>query len=127
MTSHHIASHENTPRKCYSADEETFNCESLGGLIDDNELEVGATYWEADAIEISHDDNIDVHGILENMDERLYEEVGEIADCDYSDVPPEAKDELAALIAAWAAKHVNLRYWKVRNVKELKVTSEDMT
>ena len=117
---------EKTQRKCYSVDEETFNCESLGELIDDNELEVGATYWEADAIEISHADNIDVQGILENMDERLYDEVGEIADCDYSDVPQEAKDELAALIFCWAEKHVNLRYWKVRNDKELKVTSEDM-
>jgi hypothetical protein len=116
---------EKTQRKCYSVDEETFNCDSLEELIDDNGLEVGATYWEADAVEISHADNIDVHGILENMDERLYEEVGEIADCDYTDVPQEAKDELAALIAGWAAKHVNLRYWKVRNAKELKVTSED--
>ncbi len=118
---------EQTQRKCYSVDEETFNCESLEELIDDNGLEVGATYWEADAIEISHADNIDVQSILENMDERLYEEVGEIADCDYSDVPQDAKDELAALITGWAEKHVNLRYWKVRNAKERKVTSEDMT
>lgn len=118
---------EQKPRKCYSVDEETFNCDSLDELIDDNDLEVGATYWEADAIEISHADNIDVQGILENMDERLYEEVGEIADCDYTDVPQEAKDELAALITGWAAKHVNLRYWKVRNTKECKLTSEDLT
>jgi hypothetical protein len=118
---------KDTQRKCYSVDEETFNCDSLEELIEDNDLELGATYWEADAIEISHTDNIDVRGILENMDERLYEEVGEIADCDYSDVPQEAKDELKELIAGWATKHVNLRYWKVRNLKECKVTAEDLT
>lgn len=33
---------EQTQRKCYSVDEETFNCKSL----DNNDLEVGATYWE---------------------------------------------------------------------------------
>lgn len=117
---------EQTQRKCYSVDEETFNCESLEELIDDNDLEVDSTYWEADAIEINHADNIDVQGILENMDDRLYEEVGEIADCDYSNTHQDAKDELASLLAGWAAKHVNLRYWKVRNAKEMKVTWEDM-
>ena len=112
--------------KCYSTDEENFNWESLSELIEDNELEVGSAYWEADAIPVTHADNIHVGNILEYMDERLYDEVGEIADCDYSNVTHEAELELRDLMLAWAEKHVKLRYWKVRNAKEMQVQPEDL-
>lgn len=113
-------------RKCYSANEENFNYESLGELIDDHGLDIGSIYWEADAIEISSSDFIYVDNILEAMDEVIYEEVGEVYGNECSDVSSEAKAELDTLITEWARKHITLRYWKVRNSKECKVVVEDL-
>lgn len=115
-----------TTKKCYSRDEENYNSESLGELIDNYELVEGDHYWEADAIAITHKDFLDVDYILENFDEQGYEEVGEVYDNDFINTPKEAKDELEELIKGWAEKHVNLRYWKVRNSKEFKITKEDL-
>lgn len=118
---------EQTKRECYSSDEENFNYDDFGDFLDSNDFQVGSTYWKADAIEIDHADIIDVEGLLENMDERLSDEVGEVADRDYSDVGAEAESELKTLIKEWATKHIKLRYWKVRNVQECKITAEDLT
>lgn len=117
---------ENAKRECYSSDEENFNSEDFGDFLALNDFEIGSTYWKADAIEVSHCDFLSVNSILETADERLYEEVGEVADNDYSDVSDEARAELQSLIEAWAAKHINLHYWKVRNVKECRITAEDL-
>jgi len=115
---------------CYSTDEEFFNYESMGDLLDylDGETDdkIGATYWRGEKKELTHAECIDVSAFLEMCDERAYEEIGEVYDNCFTDVKDEAKDELGELIHAWAKKHVNIRYWKVLNVKELKITPEDV-
>ena len=111
---------------CYSANEEDFRHDDFGSFMDEFDLEVGSTYWRGEAIPINHSDQISVDSLLENMDDRLYEEVGDVAESEYSDVSNEAKVELVELLTAWADKHVMLRYWKVRNVTEHKVTAEDL-
>ena len=115
---------------CYSTDEEFFNYESMGELLDylDGETDdkIGATYWRGEKQELTHAECIDVGSFLEMCDERAYEEIGEVYDNRFSDVGDDAKNELGDLILAWAKKHVNIRYWKVLNVKELKITPEDV-
>lgn len=120
-------------RICYSLDDEEFRYDSLGDVIDAmDEPQVGSVYYEADCRELAAPDFADnntIEHLLEHMDEDLFEEVGEIADCDFTSVPPEAKEELRALVQAWVEKHVNVtRYWRiVGKSRECRLTAEDLT
>lgn len=119
------------PEYCYSTDEEIYRHESLGDLIDEiqcntTDKPIGATYWRGEKKELTHAACIHVDNFLEMCDERAYEEIGEIYDNCFTDVGDDAKNELGDLIIAWAKKHVNIRYWKVINSQELKITAEDL-
>lgn len=123
----------NPTQKCYSADDETFNCDSVGDLIDGmDDPKVGDTYYEADCRSVEVSDYVSkwsVLSLLEYMDERLYEQVGECYDNNASDVSQEAKDELLDLLKTWAVKHIDVgRYWLiVGKSREMKFTEEDLT
>ena len=118
------------PKYCYSTDEESFSHESMGDLLDyingETDTPLGATYWRGEKKELTHAELIDVDSFLEQCDERAYEEIGEIYDNCFADVTEAEKMELRELITQWAKKHVNIRYWKVLNVQELKLTAEDL-
>lgn len=120
-------------KKCYSANDEEFNHESLSDLIDSmDDPKVGDFYFEGDAESLEPTAGINcytVDSILENMDERIYEELGEFYDGGCSDVSQEAKDELKAAIETWANKHINLsRYFKiVGKTRAMKLTKEDLS
>ena len=115
---------------CYSTDEEFFNHTSMGDLIDQIQSEtdepIGATYWRGEEVELTHKECIDIEGFLERCDEQAYDEIGEVYDNCFTDVGDDAKNELGDLILAWAKKHVNIRYWKVINLVEMKITAEDL-
>jgi len=121
---------EPTIEYCYSTNEENFNHESMGELLDylDGETDdkLGATYWRGEKRPLTHAECIDVDSFLELCDERAYEEIGEVYDNCFTDVDDAAKKELETLITEWAKKNVNIRYWKIRNVQELKITREDL-
>jgi hypothetical protein len=118
--------------KCYSLNDEDFNFSELGDLIDSHATpKVGEAYWEADSKPCRATDGINgytVESLLEGMDERIYEDVGEVYNNECSNVTDEAKAELHSLLEAWAAKHINLsRYWKiVGKSRECKFTAEDL-
>jgi hypothetical protein len=113
---------------CYSTDEENFQHESFGDMLDyvDYADSLGLIYYKGEKIALDHKDCIDVDSYLEMCDERAYEEIGEIYDYQFTCVDDAAKKELEDLITDWAKKHVKLRYWKVHNVKELTITKEDL-
>jgi uncharacterized protein YqeY len=115
---------------CYSTDEEFFDHTSMGDLIDHIQSEtdepIGATYWRGEKVELAHKECIDIEVFLERCDEQAYEEIGEVYDNCFTDVGDDAKNELGDLILAWAKKHVNIRYWKVINSVEMKITAEDL-
>lgn len=115
---------------CYSTDEEFFNYIEFGDLLDqiqsDTDMPLGATYWRGEKQELTYAECINVDYFLEECDERACEEIGEIYDNCFADVSDDAKKELNNLILAWAEKHVNIRFWKVVNVQELKITEEDL-
>ena len=116
--------------KCWSLNGEDF-FDDWFDLIDELEQEklvVGTEYFEGDKVETQISDYVNVHGIdsmLEQFDDWVYEDVGEIADCDFYNVSKEAKEELRELIQQWAEKNVKLPYWKVQNVVKKIVTQED--
>lgn len=118
--------------KCWSVNGEDF-FDDWDTLTDELESEglavMGVEYFEADKVGVKVSDYVDMHGIdsmLEQFDDWVYEDIGEIADCDFYNVSKEAKEELQELIQTWAEKHVNLPYWKVQNVVKKVVTKEDL-
>lgn len=122
------------PTVYYSADNETFNYDSIGELMHDllseDALEPGRVYYEADGFPVTHEHVISVYQVehlLENLDEQVYDDVGEVYDNDYSDVPAEAKEELRQLLITWAKKHVGLRYWRLEGQSRKKeFTAEEI-
>ena len=119
----------------YSVDDEDYGHESVGDVLDEldsiGELTVGRVYYEADVREMKASDFawfFRIDELLERMDDDLYEDVGEVSDCDFSSVPQEAKDELSALLCAWIDKHVKVgRYWTVDGKpRTLQVTADDI-
>lgn len=120
--------------KCWSVNGEDF-FDDWDQLIDElydyesDELPIGTEYFEADKAETKVKDYVKIYiieSLLEQFDDLVYEDVGEIADCDFFNVSKEAKEELQELVQQWAEKHVNLPYWKVQNVVKKVVTKEDL-
>lgn len=91
--------------KCYSLnDEDFFEWEELISRLEEEELGEGAEYFEGNKVDVKISDYVDMHGIdsmLEQFDDWVYEDIGEIADCDFYNVSKEAKKELQELIQVW--------------------------
>ena len=121
-------------QKCWSLNGEDFFddwCRLVEELADyeDYPIPEGVEYFEGEKVEVRISDYVDMRGIesmLEQFDDWVYEDVGEIADCDFYNVSKEAKEELQALIQAWTEKYVKLPYWKVQNVVKKVVAQEDL-
>jgi hypothetical protein len=117
----------------YSVDNESFSHGDLGSLIDYmDDPQVGGVYYEADGVRLPPTAGINdwtVDSILESMNERIYDEIGESYDGqECLDVSDEAKAELRQLLEAWATKHIDLsRYWKlIGDSRECRLTAEDL-
>ena len=115
---------------CYSLDEECYAYTDFGGVLDELESEtdspIGAVYYCGEKVALTHAECFDVDRFLESCDEWAYEEIGEIYENCFADVDASAKTELGELIAEWAKKHVNLRFWKVTNSQRMTITAEDL-
>ena len=120
--------------KCWSVNGEDF-FDDWDQLIDElydyesDELPIGTEYFEADKAETKVKDYVKIYTIeslLEQFDDWVYEDVGEVADRDFYNVSKEAKEELQEIIQAWVEKHVKLPYCKVQNVVKKVVTKEDL-
>lgn len=120
--------------KCWSVNGEEFFddwCRLVEELVDYEDFPIpeGVEYFEGDKVDIRISDYVNIHGIvsmLEQFDDWVYEDVGEIADCNFYNVSKEAKGELQEVLQQWAEKHVKLPYWKVQNVVKKVVTQEDL-
>lgn len=117
---------------CYSTDDEMFDHDDFGSMLNAmDDPRVGDTYYEADCRTMAaadFADNSAIYALLEHMDEDLFEEVGEVADNDFTEVSTEAKEELRALVQSWVEKHVNVSsYWGiVGKSRERKLTADDL-
>ena len=71
----------------------------MDNLDSDGELVPGRVYYEVDVAPMTHEHVIsesEVFGLLERLDEAVYEDVGEVADNDYYGVSAEARVTYAA-------------------------------
>ena len=113
-------------KECWSDNNEDFNCDDLGDLLDNNdELTVGSVVYVGDAVPPKTSDLFDAEDAIELMGERAYEIGGEYGDS-YPDVTPEATEELEAVIAAWINKHAKPTFYTVRNVRQHILTEADL-
>ena len=117
--------------KCYSLTGEDFTADfcDLTDELEENELGVGTEYFEGDRADVGVKDYVNSHGIeslLEQFDDWVYGDVGEIADSCFTNASKEAKDELKVMIQRWAEVHVRIPYWKVQNVIKKTITEEDL-
>jgi hypothetical protein len=116
--------------KCYSLNEEDFyEWEYLIDELEQEELREGTEYFEADKVGIVVHDYVNVRAveyILESIDEQVYDDIGEVYDSNFYNVSTEAKQEIVDFMLQWAEKHVNLPYFKVKNVVKKVVTKEDL-
>lgn len=118
--------------KCFSLDNEEFNFREFWDMLESmDDPKVGDTYYEADCVRLSPTDGVNkysVDHILESMDERIYEDIGECYGNEFLDVSDEAKAELLALLEDWSIKHVDLSmYWRiVGKTRECKLTADDL-
>ena len=100
------------------------------GKLDD-EPTVGRVYFEADCETMTARDVIPhgfVDDLIEIVDERLYDDIGECAYDVLGGVTPEANLELDAFLLAWVEKNSDIsRYWKiVGKSRECQITEGDL-
>ena len=122
--------------KCYSTDEENYNFNSFDEVIDDlvcsGNLEVGREYYEADAVPFLAcnfvDRNLDY--MLENLDQQIYEELGECWDTELTGVKfdnPIAYKELNDFLVEWIKNNTRLeKFYLVRNSVTKTITDKDV-
>jgi hypothetical protein len=120
-----MTSPDATGTECWSSDEENFLYDSLGELLDAEEIEVGQTVYVGEQSDASAYCLVDADDIVEMFNERAYDNFGECAE-DWPDVTKEAKAELSTFLAAWIERHSPQKFYRVVNVKKYTVTAEDL-
>jgi len=113
------------PLECWSHNEEDFNAQSLGELVDTHELAPGATVWVGEAVHPEPSSLFSTDWLIENMGEAAYDIAGEHAGEDYPNVSDEQVAELEALVVGWIEKCAPPTFWTVKSVRPYVLTAED--
>lgn len=103
----------NTGDLCYSTDGETFD-------YSEPDLNIGDTYYSGKVLEISPSELVHkwcVDNIIEQMEEQLYERVGEAADDNFS-ISDKAKGELHSYIKEFMNKNSRVTCYQVTDIQE---------
>lgn len=106
----------------YSTCGEVFNYDQI-------DFDIGDSYYSGTVVEVKPESLVGkwtVDRILEQMDESLFEEVGEVAE-DSLDLSQEKKDELFELIKNFMRDNASVTCYKVEDIKEHIVTIEDIS
>ena len=111
----------------WSYDGEVFQYENLGELLDNyvNVIDIGDVVYVADAYTPDVRRYVDAHAVVENMQERYYDDCGEECDA-WPDLSNNSMNTLARVIAEFIEAHDPPKFWVVRGVKEYVITAEDL-
>lgn len=120
----------NDKEVAYSTNDEEFPHRELSdvfeAMIDNGSFEVGRVYYEVDIEQVCLPAYLDAESILENAEERLYDEIGEAAE-DAFWASKAAVTTLNTLLTDWAKEHLSGTYWKCSGkTRERMVTQEDI-
>lgn len=113
--------------KVWSEDDENFNYESIGELLEQgfNDLEPGCTVSFADKDEVETKQLVSIHWILEEIQERAYDIGGDRAEGLFYGVEDRAKRDLQDMIVKWLDDNVGISFYGVKNVEEYVLTEQD--
>ena len=117
----------------WSVDEETYRdqCDSIeeavaAALDHHGGLEVGTTISIGEIIPVDASQLIDADSVIDNMSCQAYELSGEVSEDYLAGVTKEQKDELEALIAAWAERVEKPTFWQIGTIFVHTVTAQDL-
>lgn len=117
---------------CYSTDEECFNLDFDSVLdiivnnLEEGESAVGKVYWRGIASRpLPSNFAPDADDIFQIMSERAHDNCGEWAE-DFPDCSREKQKELESLINKWCDENLDVTFYNISNVEEMKITEEDL-
>lgn len=114
-------------RRAWSSDEETFNSDSLGELIElMDDPKPGDVVYVGEVVSVDVSRLCNSEDVIDTMADRAWDFVGEHAD-DYPCVSGEAKTELDMLLADWIRKHCPPTFYQIANAKPYALTAEDLS
>lgn len=112
---------------CWSTDGSDFHYSSLHDLLDANsEIEAGEIVFMGDADHPLASSFVDHDDVIELIATRAYDVGGEWAEDYTDDVSEEAKKEMDDFLTAWIGKHLPIRFYQVKNIREYTITAEDL-
>lgn len=109
--------------KVYSVNEEWFQYEELVDLINDNELKVGDIVFVGESAKIRNSDLFDADDMIDFVTDRMCEMVGDSADGWTFGTDTKGLNEALSKVLDEFFPH---SFYKVVNVKEYQITSEDI-
>ena len=101
-----------TNKTFYSIDDETFDKEHVGEVIDEflndysEEDLIGLEYYSAEFKHVNFSKYLDVYNILERADEYLYDNIGN-EEQEFQNISKDASGELNSYLKSWTAKHLS--------------------
>lgn len=111
----------------FSRNEEDFSYTDLHDVLDslysDEELKVGAVYWEAEAIQHAPSHYFSMDRMLEDMGCAAYDDGGEHAE-DFPDIKKSDSAELEKIIKDFLDEKLSVSFWRCKDVKQMAVTQE---
>lgn len=117
----------------WSVDEETYRdqCDSIeeavaAALDHHGDLEIGMTISIGEIIPVDASQLIDADSVIDTMSCQAYEISGEVSEDYLAGVTKEQKDELEALIAAWADRVEKPAFWQIGTIFVHTVTAQDL-
>ena len=115
---------EPEPREVWSSNNEDFNFDTLGDLLEDGEYKPGDTVWVGEAVKPDLGDLIDADDVADQMADRAGDIAGEHAD-GYPDLSKEDKRELNVLLSDWIARRCPPNFYRVENVRPYVLSGDD--
>lgn len=116
---------ETSAEECWSLDGEDYRYDTLGELLDCNELSAGDVVHVGERAPHDPADWVDAEDVIENLACRGSDVGGEWAD-NYPEVSKEAKAALQTLLETWAREHAQPNFYGIRNAREYVITAEDV-
>lgn len=113
-------------KQVWSKDEEYFACESLSELIRDHDLSVGKVVYFGNASHPSPSTFIDADNIIEQAQERAYDEYGDHAEFFLDGVTEEEKKILNDFLWEWLDRNSDVTFYMVSDVSPYTVTELDI-
>lgn len=102
--------------------------DAIADAIMDDDLTEGAKVWTAERHEPDLADYLNVERLLEDMQERAYDEAGECVDGNWPELSVEEQGQLHALIVGFLKDHgLAPQWWIAVDPVEHVVTRDDIT